>query len=200
MPTTAPPAPDALPATELELPDGARVLMRPLGPGDRRRLEDAFARLGPRSRHLRFLGPKPALAPRELTALTELDHVRDDALAAIDAADGRLVAVARYASFPGRIGHAEVAVAVVDDWQRRGLGTQLTAALLRRAVRHGVARLSATTLAENRGARALVDALGFRLAGRCGAVLEFALDLPAQSTSARRMTSSPTRRETTIAT
>ena len=199
MPSSAA-APPTATGTALALPDGGRVLVRPLGLADRCRLADAFARLGATSRHLRFLGPKPRLTPRELTVMTDLDHVRDDALAAIDATDGRLVAVARYAAFRGQPGRAEVAVAVVDDWQRRGLGSDLTARLVQRARRQGVARLSATALAENHGARALLDARGFRLAGRSGPVLEFALDLGAQSASARRMTISPTRRETTIAT
>ncbi len=55
---------------------------------------------------------------------------------------------------------AELALAVVDAWQRRGVGRALLAALAARARRAGVRRFTATLLRDNRGALALARELG----------------------------------------
>ena len=88
-------------AGELVLADGSRVRTRPIKPADRDALADGFARLSAKSRYRRFLGPKPTLSARELTYLTEVDHVTHEAVVAFDEADGRMVGVARYAVWPG---------------------------------------------------------------------------------------------------
>ena len=85
------------PPGELVLADGSRVRTRQIRPADREALADGFARLSAKSRYRRFLGPKPTLSQRELRYLTEVDHVTHEAIVAFDAADGRMVGVARYA-------------------------------------------------------------------------------------------------------
>ena len=96
------------------------LAVRPIEAGDRCALAAAFARLSPQSRLSRFLAPKPKLSARELSYLTDIDHVTHEALAAVDG-QGHIVAVARYASWPSSSREAaEMAVAVVDSFQRRG--------------------------------------------------------------------------------
>jgi RimJ/RimL family protein N-acetyltransferase len=151
---------------------GIAVDVRPLTAADRDRLADAFARMSERSRHDRFLGPKPHLSPAELTYLTDIDHRRHEALAAIDPDDGRIVGVARYATEPGQPGTADVALFVVDAWQGQGIATMLGERLLRRADENGIARLTATTFADNRPARAVMRRLGFTAVGIGAGVVE----------------------------
>jgi RimJ/RimL family protein N-acetyltransferase len=55
---------------------------------------------------------------------------------------------------------AEVAIAVVDRWQRHGVGEALLDALRVRALAAGVRRFEATMLRDNHGARALARRLG----------------------------------------
>src|SRR5829696_1288986 len=108
----------------LTLRDGARVSIRPIEPGDRQALVDAFHRLSPETRYRRFFGPVKELPPRVVDQLTQVDHDDHEALVALDDA-GAIVAVARYVrTAPGE---AEPAVVVADDWQRRGLGGRLLA-------------------------------------------------------------------------
>jgi RimJ/RimL family protein N-acetyltransferase len=159
----------------LVLADGARLGVRPLEPGDRDAFAASFARLSPESRRRRFLGPKPRLSARELKYLTEIDNVTHAALVAVD--DGRIVGEARYATAGGRADTADFAITVDDEWQGRGLGTRLAASLVAVARRNGIARLTATTLAENAPARALLRRLGFRVVGHDGAELALALSL-----------------------
>jgi Acetyltransferase (GNAT) family len=55
---------------------------------------------------------------------------------------------------------AEVAVTVVDAWQKRGLGTLLLEQLTERARAEGVQRYTALVAGENRGAVALLESIG----------------------------------------
>lgn len=151
--------------------------IRPLEPSDRGGIRALFERLSPESRHRRFLAPKPALSEKELTYLTVLDHRWYEALAAVDGRDGSIVGVARYARVPGRLGMADVAVAVADERQRQGIGTALARSLIARAHMNGFRVLTATTMWDNRPARALLRRLGF--SARCseGNLIELELDL-----------------------
>jgi RimJ/RimL family protein N-acetyltransferase len=151
--------------------------VRPLGPDDREALAAAFARLSQESRRRRFLGPKPALSERELAFLTDVDHVNHEALVAVDDADGTIVAVARYNAWTGRDGVADLAVAVVDEWQGRRLGTRLALQTIQRARANGFALVTGTTFWDNRPARRMLRTLGFNTVGYDGALLDMELQL-----------------------
>jgi GNAT superfamily N-acetyltransferase len=162
----------------MTLADGARLRVRPIVPADRGPLADAFERLSDHSRHQRFLGPKARLSTRELDYLTDVDHVTHEALVAIDETTGDIVGVGRYATGHGGGVVADMALAVADAWQRRGIGHGLAVRLVERARANGIARLTGTTLADNMRARSLLERLGFRVCAAGGGVLEVALDVP----------------------
>ncbi len=147
--------PRALPGLAA-LTQAAAVQIRPIRPADDVLLSDGFGRLGPESRRTRFLGPKKALTPAEVRYLTDVDHHDHEALVALDRIDGTGVGVARYIRDRHDAQTAEVAVTVIDDWQRRGIGTRLITRLRRRALAEGVSRFTALVLAENAGARQLL--------------------------------------------
>ena len=73
-----------------------------------------------------------------------------------------IVAEARYALVQER-GNAEFAVAVADDFQRRGLGRHLVKRLLATAWRRGVRRLFGEIKSDNCAMLALATQLGFRI-------------------------------------
>ena len=154
----------------------ALVHVRPIDGRDRDAFSAWFGRLSDESRRRRFLGPKPRLSARELTYLTEVDHVSHTALVALSPS-GALIGEARYAtSQPGdRI--ADFAVTVADDWQGRGVGTRLAARLIESARANGMTRLTAMTLWDNTAAIALLHRLGFLRAGYDGDALEYELAL-----------------------
>ncbi len=151
--------------------------VRVLRPDDRDALATAFARLSEESRRRRFLGPKPVLSERELTFLTDIDHVAHEALVAVDEADGSIVAVARYNAWKGREGVADLAVAVLDEWQGRRLGTRLALQAIQRARVNGFGLITGTTFWDNRPARKMLRTLGFRTVGYDGALLDVELSL-----------------------
>jgi GNAT superfamily N-acetyltransferase/nucleotide-binding universal stress UspA family protein len=130
--------------------------MRPIEASDRDLLEEGFERLSPQSRYRRFFSPVTRLSKRQLDYLTQVDHHDHEALVAL--ADGELAGVARFVRT--RPGVAEPAIVVADDWQGRGLGSQLLDALANRAREEGVDCFVAPILSENRGAIALFERLG----------------------------------------
>jgi RimJ/RimL family protein N-acetyltransferase len=160
------------------LRDGGSVLIRPIQPEDKELLADAFRRLSDLSRQRRFLTPATELSPEDLHYLTEVDHRRHEALLALDPAKGLVVGSARYVQVPGDREIAEVAVAVTDDWQRRGVATALLRSLSRRARDNDVERFRAYVSSEN---EIVVDALrraGARRADGESGELEFTVEVP----------------------
>jgi RimJ/RimL family protein N-acetyltransferase len=176
-PNTGPISPAAA-GDMLVLANGTELRFRPISPDDQDGLARFFERLSPESRRRRFLSPKPDLTAKELRYLTDIDHVGHEAIAAVDERDGSLVGVGRYARFTDRSGVADVAVAVVDELQRMGIGTELGTRIVGRARANGFTRLTATTLWENRPARALLRRLRFRAVVSRGAEIELVLELP----------------------
>ena len=142
-----PPAPSA--GEQVALPDGSAVVVRAVQPADQALLADGFRRLSVRSRRQRFLTAKHDLSSAELTFLTDVDHHDHEAIGALDAVDGRGVGVARYIRVAPGSPNAELAVTIVDDWQRRGVGTVLLARLTARARQAGVFAFQALVSADN---------------------------------------------------
>jgi RimJ/RimL family protein N-acetyltransferase len=134
----------------------AAVELRPLARGDESSLLEIFAGLGPRSRRLRFLTPKPRLTPAELRRLADVDQHDHVAILASSAASGRPVGVGRFVREPEDGESADVALAVVDAWQSRGVGTLLAQELSARALMVGVRRF---TLAMEPGNEAVLRLL-----------------------------------------
>jgi protein lysine acetyltransferase len=161
----------------LVLADGTRLRFRPVNADDRAGLADLFARLSPESRRRRFLSPKRELTARDLTFLTDVDHVRHEAIAAVGQHDGSLVGVGRYVSVVDRARVAEVAFEVEDERQNMGVGNALAKYVVRRARANGFTLLTATTLWENWPARALMRRLGFRAHTCPGSEIELELEL-----------------------
>src|SRR5918997_640236 len=127
----------------IELRDGATIGVRPIDPSDKPLLRDMFERLSEESRRRRFMGPAEELSDEDLIYLTEVDHRRHEALVGVDPETGAILGVARWFRRPGQREVAELAVAVVDDWQGRGMGSALVTAINERAREEGIRRYHA---------------------------------------------------------
>jgi len=138
------------------LRDGSSVLIRQIGAADAPLVSDVFDRLSDTSRWMQFLAAKKELSSAELRHLTEIDHHDHEALAAVDHTDGRGVGIARYIRHTGNPQAAEVSVTVVDDWQRRGLGTELLNRLSGRALQEGIGLFTAVAAVGNAAAAGLL--------------------------------------------
>ncbi len=88
-----------------------------------------------------------------------MDHRDHEAFVAFDRVSGEGVGVARFVRLDDPEA-AEVAVAVADDWQGRGVGTVLLSRLADRARALGVRRFRASLMADNRRMRELLETWG----------------------------------------
>jgi GNAT superfamily N-acetyltransferase len=148
-----------------------------------------FARLGEESRYRRFLAAKKRLSDDDLAFFTEVDHHGHEALGAVDPTTGEGLAVARYLRDPARPDVAEAAIAVIDDWQKRGLGTVLLERLAIRAHDEGIRHFSASLLVENRAMLALFARVGtVHMTGRSGGTEEVDVHLPITPHEPSRLT------------
>jgi GNAT superfamily N-acetyltransferase len=151
------------PAAWATLGDGSRVLLRPVHPDDKRLLVEGFGRMSPRARFQRFLAPVEALTPRQVAYLSEVDHHDHVAWGILDGEEP--VAVARIVRFKDAPTEADVAISVIDAYQRRGIGRLLIEVLAAAARARGIGVFHFDVLGENRAMLGLVDALrGLRVA------------------------------------
>lgn len=163
------------------LRDGSKVLIRPVEPDDKQGLSEAFERLSEESRYRRFLTSQPRLTKTQLRYLTEVDHRDHEALVALGG-DEMPAGVARYVRTEPDSDRAEVAVVVMDDWQRRGVATVLLERLAARAREEGIDHFTATALAQNHAVIDLLEELGpARVAPSGSGTVEMTIDLPARA-------------------
>ena len=132
---------------------GPTLVVRPLRNGDTATVLAVFSRLGAASRRTRFNGPKPCLRDEELQQLATMDE-RHHALVAWVEGDPHPAAIARLARTSR--GSAEIAFAVADAYQHRGVGAALAAELVADARLAGITEITALTTPDNPAALALV--------------------------------------------
>lgn len=144
----------------IRLRDGAEVAIRPIRPEDRDAIESGFDGMSDESRYKRFFTLSPQLSERELAYLTEVDHHDHEALVAFHPGTGEPLGVTRFVRSTEDPEEAEVATAVVDDWQSRGIGTLLIDRLSVRAREEGIKRFTSELLADNHRAIDLFRRIG----------------------------------------
>lgn len=159
--------------TRVVLRDGSEVIVDQVHRTDAQRLTEGFERLSEETRRLRFLTAKPRLSEVEVRYFTELDHHDHEALGAMIPDDGRGVGLARYIRDADDPEIAEIAVTVADDWQGRGLGTELLHRIMQRAREEGIRRFTALVQGDNDTMIQLLHEIGGELReteGGAGAV------------------------------
>jgi GNAT superfamily N-acetyltransferase len=140
------------------------VAVRPMTPSDAGMAQAFVTSLSGACRYLRFFQVLRCLSPAMLDHFTRVNHVSHVALAGVVNVEGQqmMVAEARYAvSADGT--SAEIALTVADQWQRRGLASELIETLERIAVSAGITCLTGECLAVNEGFAGLARSLGFRV-------------------------------------
>lgn len=150
-----------------------QLTIRLLSPGDVATVRAVFNGLSSHSRHLRFHSPTPKLTRSMERLLTSVDGERHVAVVAEaeGAAGAQPIGIAHLVITGDAV--AEVAFAVVDAWQGRGVGRRLLSSLRRRAGDLGVGTVVASVLQHNHAAAALVRSVfGAVTARRSGMTVE----------------------------
>jgi ribosomal protein S18 acetylase RimI-like enzyme len=165
----------------LELTEGTKVHVRQISPEDEPLLHEAVAAMSERTVYFRFFSPLKRLPDALAHRLAVVDYNDRFALVAATHRPGareRILGVARY-DRAADTDVAEVAVAVVDEFQHRGLGGALLAILARVAREHGIKTFSLIVLPENQQMLGLLRKMGWiHHAKLSGGVYDISFDLP----------------------
>jgi len=135
-------------ATE-SLRGGQSLEIRALKPSDREELLAALGRMSDQSIYRRFFSPKRHFSDGEVASYVNVDFIGHVALVALVSETGKstIIGGARYiVSGPGS---AEIAFAVVDEYQGQGIGGLLMKHLIALARQAGLEELVAEVLPHN---------------------------------------------------
>lgn len=174
---------------EVILRNGQSLRVRPIRPDDKKRLEEFFYGLSPRTRYLRFQHAKAYISQEELKYYTEVTPPERCAyVATVGLGDEeRIVAVGRYDQTPDDERTAELAFVVADNVQVRGIGTALLERLADTATGYRMKRFVAQVLPENTTMLDVFDQSGFKVEKRLeDGIFHYTLDLEQQEEYAER--------------
>jgi GNAT superfamily N-acetyltransferase len=146
------------------LRDGGQIRIRAIRADDKQRLLQHFQTLSPQSVYYRFFGLKRSLNDDDLHRFTELDFVYHVGLAATlgYGTSESFVGVGRYVRSEDS-SRAEVAFAVLDEYQGHGIGTLLLKHLARIARMGGIKEFVAYVLGRNKQMLEVFANSGFRV-------------------------------------
>jgi len=151
-----------------KLKSGKKVTVRPIRPEDEPLLVKFHEGLSERSVYLRYFSPlklQQRVAHSRLVRICFNDYDREIALVAeYKSSKGKaeVVGVARLSKLHSS-DTGEFAVVVTDQWQRQGLGTEMTKRLVQMARNEKFGRLVAYTLRENKDMQHMCKKVGFQV-------------------------------------
>ncbi len=158
--------------------DDTELYLRPVLPGDSERTSDDSIEFSSETLYRRF---QTTRTPTDsmMTYLFEVDYKHHFVWVMTDGEDGPVVADARFVRDETDPTLAEVAFIVGDDYQGRGVGSLLMAALAVAARGDGIRRFSARVLSDNLAMRKILDRFGAQWQREELGVVTTVIDVPA---------------------
>lgn len=141
---------------------GLEIFLRPVKISDEPLLKDLFYSLSDNSLYRRFISRRKDMPHERLQEFVVIDYSKEVAIVATIKQDEKeiIVGLGQYAIDPNT--HtAEVAFVVRDDYQNRGIGTELLSYLTLLARRQGLLGFTAEVLVENQPMLHLFEKMGF---------------------------------------
>ncbi len=136
------------------------IRIRPIEPDDAAELERFYEALSDDSRRRRFFACTRGLSHPQARLFCCTDHDHREGFVAVTEQEGASRIVGHVCLEPARDGSAEIALAVADELQGRGIGRALVDASVAWAHEAGIDRFSATMLSDNVAIRRLLTGLG----------------------------------------
>jgi acyl-CoA hydrolase/RimJ/RimL family protein N-acetyltransferase len=149
---------------------GVEVLFRPVRISDEPLLKDFFYSLSDQSIYQRFISSRKDMPHERLQEFVVIDYTAEMVILAVIEVEGmeRVIGIGQYGIDP-ETHTAEVALVVGDDYQNRGVGTELLNYLTLLAKREGFLGFTAEVLIENRAMMFLFERAGFSIEKKRGA-------------------------------
>ena len=147
----------------LALPDGKKLLVRPVRPEDERLYPPFFAHVTEQDLRLRFFALVKDFSHGFIARFTQIDYARAMAFIAIDEAGGDMLGVVRIHTDPN-YETAEYAILVRSDLKGHGLGWTLMELIIEYAHAEGLRAIRGQVLRENLTMLEMCRKLGFTVA------------------------------------
>jgi RimJ/RimL family protein N-acetyltransferase len=144
---------------------GMDIFLRPIKMTDEHELKDFVHGLSDRSLYTRFISKRRDLPHERLQELVVIDYTQEMAIVAVAGGEEEketFVGVGRYYIYPDRQS-AEIAFAVRDDYQKKGIGQELLSYLTYLARRQGLLGFTAEVLADNEPMLHVFEKGGFEM-------------------------------------
>ncbi len=150
--------------TSRVLTDGTELFVRPIKPSDEKALRDMFYALSEQSLAFRFFENIKSFPLKFIQEFTTIDFSKDMSIAAFinDLGGEQIVGVAHCFKNPATK-RAEVSFLVRDDWQAKGIGTELLDILTDIARKSGILGFEARVLAKNHLMMAIFYNSGYKV-------------------------------------
>ena len=183
-----PPAQAPYPAAYEEavtLRSGETIFLRPIRPDDEQMMQEMFYNFSEQTKYLRYHAALKSMPHSKMQVFCTIDYDTEMALVGLYGEPGaeEVVGVARYMTDAERE-TAEVAFAVQDSWQRKGLGTCFFERLVKIARERGVRTFHAYVLVENSGMLKIFHRSGLVVETQTeGEVVRVTMRLPAEKTA-----------------
>jgi acyl-CoA hydrolase/GNAT superfamily N-acetyltransferase len=141
---------------------GLEILLRPVRMTDEPLIKDFFYSLSDQSNYRRFIMLRQRLPHEVLQKFVAIDYTHEMVILATvrEGEMEKVVGVGQYVIM-GDTHSAEIALAVRDDYQKQGIGTELLVHLEQVARRQGLLGFTAVVLGENRPVMKLLEGSGF---------------------------------------
>jgi RimJ/RimL family protein N-acetyltransferase len=146
------------------LGDGTQVTFRPIHPTDEPRITDLFYALSQETIYYRYMSRSKTVPRSEIQDFVFIDHRSELAIVCtVPEAHGEdIIAVGRY-YLDEKTNMAEVAFVVRDDWQNKGIGTELLRYLTQIAIRNGIRGFTAEVLRANRAMQRVFHKVDYKV-------------------------------------
>jgi len=141
---------------------GEEILLRPVKISDEPLLKDFFYSLSDESLQRRFMSMKKSIPHARLQELVVIDYTREMVILAVHTVEEieEVIGIGQYSI--DEVSHtADVAFAVRDEWQGKGIGTELLKFLTTLAKKRGLLGFTADVLADNWGMLRVFNKMGF---------------------------------------
>jgi acetyltransferase len=154
--------------SQWKLKDGQEVTIRPIRPEDEPTMIHFHEKLSERSVYLRYFQPlklSQRVAHERLTRICFIDYDREMALVVekkLENGEMDIIAVGRLSKLHGK-NEGEIAALVRDEYQGKGIGSELYRRLVAIAKDEKLKEVNSSMLGENREMRAVCTKLGFKI-------------------------------------
>lgn len=158
---------------------GMNIFLRPISIADERLLKDFFYSLSSDSRYHRFVSARRDMLHDRLQKIVVIDYTKEMAILAVVEQDGAEIIAGMGQYYIDEHQHtAEVAFVVRDEFQGRGIGSELLDYLVFIGRKSGLLGFSAVVLSDNRKMLQMFERAGFTIASRTeGEMYELKLSL-----------------------